>query len=184
MSDTTDTPRTDTQCGQGRYIHLVDKEFARQLERELAAATRERDEWKAEVKSLRRVLEDMGWQNEPDGMAAEKFLRAFSPPFPEVMLRSEHEAEVGRSRRAGIGPWITLPNEQGLWWGWCGDGDSAPCIYRIGKCSNGTFFACLGQYGWKEPRGMDDFEGYVWAKAYEPAVHEVQATLATKEEPK
>lgn len=30
-----DTPRTDAACGNGNYIHCVDDDFARQLEREL-----------------------------------------------------------------------------------------------------------------------------------------------------
>jgi hypothetical protein len=40
MSDTP-TPKTDAACGKGSYIHCVDADFARQLERELAEANGE-----------------------------------------------------------------------------------------------------------------------------------------------
>lgn len=49
MNTTTDTPETDAACGTGNWIHCVDADFARALERRAIAA-------EARVKELEAAL--------------------------------------------------------------------------------------------------------------------------------
>ena len=57
MEEQSDTPRTDAAEQFVSYFGWqVHADFVRDLERELAAATRERDEARAEVERLRSVL--------------------------------------------------------------------------------------------------------------------------------
>ena len=57
MEEQSDTPRTDAAEQFVPYFGWqVHADFVRDLERELAAATRERDEARAEVERLRSVL--------------------------------------------------------------------------------------------------------------------------------
>ena len=60
MKEQSDTPRTDTAEQFVSYFGWqVHADFARDLERELAAAACEIDEWRAEVKRLRKTLEEI-----------------------------------------------------------------------------------------------------------------------------
>ena len=61
MEEQSDTPRTDARCtdADGSVFEGVTADFARALERELATATRERDEARAEVERLRSALQEI-----------------------------------------------------------------------------------------------------------------------------
>ena len=62
MKEQSDTPRTDSAARQATgkiFFHLRGWVLANALERELATATRERDEARAEVERLRSTLIDV-----------------------------------------------------------------------------------------------------------------------------
>ena len=60
MSEQSDTPRTDAAAQfVSHFGWQVHADFARALERELATATRERDEARAEVERLRKTLDEI-----------------------------------------------------------------------------------------------------------------------------
>ena len=60
MEEQSDTPRTDAAAQfVSHFGWQVHADFARTLERELATATRERDEARAEVERLRKTLDEI-----------------------------------------------------------------------------------------------------------------------------
>jgi len=71
----TPTPRTDAACGKGNFIHCVDDDFARTLERELAAAQRE-------------LAEARKWKNEDPRMLREQ-LRVADSAFNSLTAENE-----------------------------------------------------------------------------------------------
>lgn len=63
-----------------------------------------------------------------------------------------------------------LPTEQGAYWWWCGDVDSAPVHINImtsGHGKNSTYFAPMGQYGWTQPQAVDHMGGW-WMPIPQP----------------
>ena len=68
------TPRTDAACGVGNFIHCVDDDFARALERELNLLKEDREELIEEIKSLKETIRDQ----EHHIMELER-LRRYSP---------------------------------------------------------------------------------------------------------
>ena len=61
MEKQSDTPRTDAAAYTATdYDAVVSVDFARDLERELVTATRERDEARAEVEELESALRSVG----------------------------------------------------------------------------------------------------------------------------
>ena len=87
---TTPTPRTDAvvkmrdisgeRSDVYKWYRYVDYDFARQLERELAEAQRERDQWRACATLLRKTMTEYGYNaKEGHALAAFDKLNTLSP---------------------------------------------------------------------------------------------------------
>lgn len=59
----TDTPETDAACGTGNWIHCVDADFARTLERRALAAEARLAKWESELSKVMPADFKDWWQN-------------------------------------------------------------------------------------------------------------------------
>ncbi len=108
-----DTPRTDHETGDGvmsRYApadcHYVPADFARDLERELAERTRERDEAlrdAAQVRELMNVYNAGGWTDADRLMKERDALRAEVERLRKIAAHVPTREYIKAKEAAGFG---------------------------------------------------------------------------------